>query len=85
MQTLLNILNQYLLFAEEAKVLNWVFHQRDEMGEGNLRMDDIREQFAYHYCASLISREDIDTMLSKCTVQVSKRGMIKYYQFIQVM
>jgi hydroxymethylpyrimidine/phosphomethylpyrimidine kinase len=48
-------------------------------------MDDIRSVYAHDYCAALISREDIDTLLSKCTVQVTKRGMIKYTQFIQVL
>lgn len=59
-----------------------MFSQQDENGSGDLKMDDIRQVYAHDYCAAIISREDIDSLLSKCTVQVNKRGMIRYTQFI---
>lgn len=49
-------------------MLLWMFYQKDETGQGDLKMDDIRMAYAHDYCSALISREDIDTLLSKCTV-----------------
>jgi len=60
--------NNVILSHEEAKMLLWMFHQKDETGQGDLKMDDIRMAYAHDYCSALISREDIDTLLSKCTV-----------------
>ncbi len=75
-------MNLITLQNEEAKTLFWILYQKDETCSGDLKMDDIRQAYALEYCAALISREDIDTLLSKCTVQVNKRGMIRYSQFI---
>ena len=61
-------MNHVILSHEESKVLLWIFNQRDETSQGDLKMDDIRQAYAHEYCAALISREDIDTLLSKCTV-----------------
>ena len=61
----------------------WVFKQKDESGEGNLRMDDIREAYT-EYCGGLVEKNDIDAILSKCSIQVNKGGKVRYQQFIQV-
>lgn len=47
-------------------------------------MDDIRQAYT-DYCGGLIEKNVIDQLLGKCTVQVSKRGMIRYAQFIQIL
>ena len=61
----------------------WVFKQKDEVGEGDLRMDDIRDAYA-EYCSGIVEHEEIDSHLSKCTVQVNKKGLIRYNQYVQV-
>ncbi len=60
-----------------------MFAQKDPQGEGDLKMDQIREAYA-DYCGRLIERDVIDAILSHCTVQVNKRGLVKYSQFIQI-
>lgn len=47
-------------------------------------MDDIREAYS-EYCGGLIEKSVIDIILSKCSVQVTKRGMVRYSQFITIL
>jgi Ca2+-binding EF-hand superfamily protein len=60
-----------------------MFLTKDPVGEGDLKMDQIREAYA-DYCGRFVERDEIDAILSGCTVQVNKRGLVKYSQFIQV-
>lgn len=66
-----------ILMEEETKMLLYVLKQKDESSEGLLKMDDIREAYS-EYCGGLVENNDIDTLLSKCNVLVSRRGMVKY-------
>ncbi len=58
-------------------MLMYVFRSRDETGEGFSRMDDIREVYQ-QYSGGLIEKNAIDAVLSKCNVQVMRRGQVKY-------
>jgi hypothetical protein len=46
-------------------------------------MDPIREVYS-EYQGRFVEKEEIDTLLENCTVQVNKGGMIKYSQFVAV-
>ena len=82
-QAIGNLIQWTSLANEKTKMLLFVFLQRDESGEGLLKMDDIRDAYQ-EYCGGLVDKNEIDSMLSKCNVLVNRRGMVKYQQFIQV-
>ncbi len=46
-------------------------------------MDDIREVYS-GYCGGLIDPSIIDANLTKCTISISKRGQIRYKEFIEI-
>ena len=54
-----------------------VFLTKDQTGEGDLKMDQIRDAYT-EFCGRFVEKEEIDSILEKCTVQVQKRGLIKY-------
>lgn len=51
--------------------------QKDETGEGLLKMDDIRAVFVEFCGASMALEGDIDSLLARCNVLVSKKGRVK--------
>lgn len=40
-------------------------------------MDDLREVY-YEYKGKFVDKDEIDRVLGDCTIQMAKRGMIKY-------
>ncbi len=40
-------------------------------------MDQIRDAYT-EFCGKFVEKEEIDSILEKCTVQVNKKGLIKY-------
>ena len=57
--------------------------EKDEFGEGDLKIPQLREVY-YQYAGKFTSEDEFDNILAGCTVQVSKKGMIKYTQFSHV-
>ena len=47
-------------------------------------MDDIREVYQ-DYSGGMVEPAVIDANLSKCTISISKRGQIRYREFIEVL
>jgi serine/threonine protein kinase len=82
-QSLSDLILIVTISQEEGKLLTYLFRQRDQTGEGFLKMDDIREVYTA-YCGGLIEPNVIDTNLSKCTISISKRGQIRYREFIEI-
>jgi hypothetical protein len=44
-----------------------LFVQKDIAGNGDLKVEEIKEFYA-EYCGKLVNMDEIDTLLSKCTV-----------------
>ena len=40
-------------------------------------MDDLREAY-YEYKGKFVEKDEIDSILNNCTIQMAKRGMIRY-------
>lgn len=66
-QSLSDLIQIVTVSQEESKLLTYLFHNRDQTGEGYLKIDDIREVYT-EYCGGLIEPSTIDTNLSKCTI-----------------
>lgn len=60
-----------------------MFLTKDQTGEGDLKMDQIRDTYT-EFCGRFVEKEEIDSILEKCNVQVHKRGLVKYSQFVQI-
>lgn len=60
-----------------------LFDQKDTIGEGNLKMDQIREAYS-EFCGRFVDKDEVDRIFEKCNVQVMKKGMIKFSEFVYV-
>lgn len=60
-----------------------ICNKKDTIGEGHLRMDDLREAY-YQYKGRYTDKDEIDAILMKCTISMAKKGMIQILQFVKI-